>query len=237
MRSDGYGLVSRFYDRALEPLNAPLRQVAHRMCPPQPGWTVLDIGCGTGAALAEYAAAGCSVIGVDPSPAMIDTARRRLGPEADLRQADGPCLPVADGCADLVLISLVLHSISRPDAVALLTEAGRALAPAGRVLVTDFGTAGLRFPRGWAIRGRQHHPGRARSIRRRRPHTGAPRSRRPLTTQLRPLRPARDSRRDDAGRQPHPAPTPADQHEEQHPRRHRPEAGRDVQPRDADHPA
>jgi SAM-dependent methyltransferase len=114
---------------------------------------VLDIGCGTGAALAEYSAAGCAVIGVDPSPAMIDTARQRLGPGADLRLADGPPLPVEDGCADLVLISLVLHSISRADAVALLTEAGRALAPAGRVLVTDFGTTGLRFPRGWATRG------------------------------------------------------------------------------------
>jgi SAM-dependent methyltransferase len=114
---------------------------------------VLDIGCGTGAALAEYAAAGCAVIGVDPSPAMIDAARQRLGPDADLRLADGPSLPVADGCADLVLISLVLHSIPRADAVDLLTEAGRALTPAGRVLVTDFGTTGLRFPRGWATRG------------------------------------------------------------------------------------
>ena len=153
MGSDGYGLCSRFYDRALEPMNAPLRRVAHRMCPPQPGWTVLDIGCGTGAALAEYAAAGCAVIGVDTSPAMIDTARQRLGPEADLRQADGPRLPVEDGCADLVLISLVLHSIPCGAAVALLMEAGRALTPTGRVLVTDFGTAGLRFPRGWATRG------------------------------------------------------------------------------------
>jgi ubiquinone/menaquinone biosynthesis C-methylase UbiE len=123
------------------------------MCPPQPGWTVLDIGCGTGAALAEYAAAGCAVIGIDTSPAMIAAARQHLGPEADLRLADGPALPVEDGCADLVLVSLVLHSIPRADAVALLAEAGRALAPAGRVLVTDFGTAGLRFPRGWATRG------------------------------------------------------------------------------------
>jgi ubiquinone/menaquinone biosynthesis C-methylase UbiE len=149
----GYGLISRFYDRALEPLNAPLRRVAHRMCPPEPGWTVLDIGCGTGAALAEYAARGCAVMGVDTSPAMIDVSRQRLGPGAELRLTDGPGLPVDDGCADLVLVSLVLHSVPRADAVALLREAGRVLAPGGRVLVTDFGTAGLRFPRGWATRG------------------------------------------------------------------------------------
>ena len=84
--------------------------------PTEPGWTVLDIGCGTGAALAEYAAAGCAVIGVDTSPAMIAAARQRLGPDADLRLAGGPRLPIEDGCADLVLISLVLHSISRGDA-------------------------------------------------------------------------------------------------------------------------
>jgi ArsR family transcriptional regulator len=151
--SDGYGFCSRFYDRALEPMNAPLRRVAHRMCPPDPAWTVLDIGCGTGAGLAEYVSAGCAVIGVDASPAMIAASRERLGPEADLRLTDGPDLPVEDGCADLVLISLVLHSIPRTDAVALLKEAARVLAPGGRVLVTDFGTAGLRFPRGWATRG------------------------------------------------------------------------------------
>ncbi len=153
MGSDGYGLCSRFYDRALEPMNAPLRRVAHRMCRPEPGWTVLDIGCGTGAALAEYASMGCAVIGVDTSPAMIDSCRQRLGPDAEVRLADGARLPVDDGCADLILISLVLHSIPRADALALLREAGRALTPGGRVLVTDFGTDGLRFPRGWATRG------------------------------------------------------------------------------------
>lgn len=153
MGSDGYGLCSRFYDRALEPVNAPLRRVAHRMCPPDPAWTVLDVGCGTGAGLAEYADAGCAVIGVDASPAMIAASRERLGPAADLRLTAGARLPVEDGCADLVLISLVLHSIPRADAAVLLQEAARALAPGGRVLVTDFGTAGLRFPRGWATRG------------------------------------------------------------------------------------
>jgi ubiquinone/menaquinone biosynthesis C-methylase UbiE len=153
MGSDGYGICSRFYDRALEPLNAPLRRVAQRMCPPETQWTVLDVGCGTGAALAEYAAHGCTVIGVDSSPAMIAASRQRLGAEADLRLSDGTQIPVEDACADLVLISLVLHSIPRADAVDLLTEARRALAPGGRVVVTDFGTAGLRFPRGWATRG------------------------------------------------------------------------------------
>ena len=38
--SDGYGFCSQFYDQALEPINAPLRRVAHRMSPPEQGRTV-----------------------------------------------------------------------------------------------------------------------------------------------------------------------------------------------------
>lgn len=152
MADDAYRTSARLYDRFVEPMNAPLRRIAQRMCPPDPGWTVLDIGCGTGAALAEYAEQGCAVIGVDTSASMIAAARARLGGDADLRLSGGGGLPVADGSADLVLISLVLHSIPRGDGVALLREAARALAPGGRVLVTDFGSGTLRFPRGWWTR-------------------------------------------------------------------------------------
>ena len=75
--TDAYAIQARLYDLVVEPLNAPLRAAAHRLCPTRPGWTVLDVGCGTGSALAEYAAAGCHVIGAVPSPAMIAQARDR----------------------------------------------------------------------------------------------------------------------------------------------------------------
>ncbi len=84
---------------------------------------------------------------------MIAQARVRLGDDADLRVIDGPRLPVDDASVDLVLVSLVLHSVPRADAVGILREAARVLVPGGRVLVVDFGTSGLRFPRGWIGRG------------------------------------------------------------------------------------
>ena len=149
---DAYSLVSRSYDAVLEPLNAPLRRAARRVCPADPAWVVLDAGCGTGAGLAEYAADGCTVIGTDTSESMLARSRAALGPEADLRLITDDVLPVQDGCADLVVISLVLHSIPHDRAVALLREAARALAPGGRILVTDFGTVPLRFPRGHLTR-------------------------------------------------------------------------------------
>lgn len=151
--TDAYGFQARFYDRVVEPLNAPLRAAARRLCPPRPEWTVLDIGCGTGTALAEYTEAGCTVMGVDASPAMIAQARTRLGGDADLRLVDGPRLPVDDAAVDLVLVSLVLHSVPRAEAVGILREVARVLVPEGRALVVDFGTSGLRFPRGWLGRG------------------------------------------------------------------------------------
>jgi trans-aconitate methyltransferase len=43
---------------------------------PQPGERVLDLGCGTGHLSAKIAAAGATVVGIDPSPAMIGQARQ-----------------------------------------------------------------------------------------------------------------------------------------------------------------
>lgn len=46
--------------------------------PPQ---TILDLGCGTGLLCSRYAAFGHNVTGADPSPAMLDAARRQ--PQGD----------------------------------------------------------------------------------------------------------------------------------------------------------
>ena len=152
MGTDRYGWRARVYDRVLEPMNAPLRQVARRQVDPPPGATVLDLGCGTGAALAEYAAEGFHVVGVDTSPAMLERARQRLGADADLRLGDGARAAFGDVRADIVLMSFVLHALDRRTGRALLDDAAHALDADGRVLVTDFGSGRLRFPRGAAMR-------------------------------------------------------------------------------------
>jgi ubiquinone/menaquinone biosynthesis C-methylase UbiE len=84
---------------------------------------------------------------------MLAQARVRLGDESDLRIIEGPRLPVDDASVDLVLVSLVLHSVAREEAVGILRDAARVLVAEGRILVVDFGTSGLRFPRGWLARG------------------------------------------------------------------------------------
>jgi ubiquinone/menaquinone biosynthesis C-methylase UbiE len=152
-RRDGYGWQARAYDLVVEPMNAPLRERARALLPVAPGSVVVDVGCGTGAALAEYRDAGCRVRGADPSEAMLQRARERLGDTAQLRLMTGPEVPFPDDEADVVILSLVLHSITRPEALDLLGESARILAPGGRLLVTDFSGGGVRFPRGWWIRG------------------------------------------------------------------------------------
>jgi ArsR family transcriptional regulator len=68
---------------------------------------------------------------------MLDVAATRLGGIAnvELRRGDLAALPVRDSELDVALLSLVLSYASDPAAV--LREAGRALQPGGRILLTD----------------------------------------------------------------------------------------------------
>ena len=151
-RPDPYRLFANVYDRVLEPVNAPLRGIARSLVEPQADWVVLDVGCGTGAALAEYVDLGCQVIGVDASPAMVSVARERMGPDIELHDNVTDQIPVSDESIDLVHIGLVLHSLSRYDALQLLKEIVRVLKPGGQVVVIDFSTGNVGFPGGWKNR-------------------------------------------------------------------------------------
>ena len=100
------------------------------------GARVLDVGCGTGAlaaALTERAHA--RVWGVEPSEAMLAVARTRVPRGVGLRPGRAERLPFRDAWFDAVVLSLVVHLLDRP---AALAEAARVLAPGGRVAVATF---------------------------------------------------------------------------------------------------
>ena len=93
MPPDAYRWIARLYDPLLERFDAGLRAIGLKMYPPQAGMAVLDVGCGTGSTLALYAQAGCSVFGIDRSPAMLEVARGKLGAGASLLLGDaGSCV-------------------------------------------------------------------------------------------------------------------------------------------------
>ena len=88
VNKDPYRFVARRYDKLFEPMNRGLRLLGLRMFRPKEGMSILDVGCGTGVHLELYQRYPCDMYGIDPSPAMIDVARRRLGDRAEFHLGD-----------------------------------------------------------------------------------------------------------------------------------------------------
>jgi ubiquinone/menaquinone biosynthesis C-methylase UbiE len=109
-----------------------LRTRSYELLRLPPGATVVDVGCGTGRAVAELAGRGAHAVGVDLDPAMLATARRRF-PGLDLRAADGADLPLGDGQAHGYRADKVYHVL--PEPAAALAEARRVLAAGGRIVL------------------------------------------------------------------------------------------------------
>jgi SAM-dependent methyltransferase len=99
------------------------------------GRRILDAGCGSGPLFAALRDRGAIVSGFDMSAGMLEQARRRLGPDADLRVADlADPLPFPDDAFDDVVASLVLHYLE--DWGPALAELRRVLTPGGRLIVS-----------------------------------------------------------------------------------------------------
>ena len=104
------------------------------------GWTVADIGTGTGILAGELARLGLRVVAIDHSPRMLDAARAKLQEAGirgvELREGEASALPLADGEVDAAFAHMVLHYLpSPPDA---LREMARVVRPGGVVVVVDF---------------------------------------------------------------------------------------------------
>jgi SAM-dependent methyltransferase len=108
------------------------------------GGRVLDIGCGTGAALAvlerEF---GCIVTGIDPSAGMLAEAQRKL-PDADLRQGVAEQLPFPDEAFDAAMMMTVVQHVERTRA---FPESRRVLVDGGRFVIATPDPE--MFPRAW----------------------------------------------------------------------------------------
>jgi SAM-dependent methyltransferase len=92
----------------------------------------LDVGCGTGA-LAQTILDICwpgAVAGVDPSPELVEHARR-LASGARLQVADAQALPFADGTVDCAVAGLVLNFVADP--ARAVTEMARVVRRGGMV--------------------------------------------------------------------------------------------------------
>lgn len=111
---------------------AALRVRSYELLGADAGTSVVDVGCGTGRAVAELTERGVRAVGVDPGEEMLAVARDRW-PEADFRSAGAYDLPLPDASMDGYRADKVFHVLAQPDRA--LAEARRVLAPGGRIVL------------------------------------------------------------------------------------------------------
>ncbi len=111
----------------------------------RPGLELLDVGCGPGTITADLAArlAPGRVIGIDRSPAIVDSATADTDGAPNLHFAVGDvyALDFPNDSFDIVHAHQVLQHLSDP--VAALVEMRRVCRPGGRVAVRDGDYAGF----------------------------------------------------------------------------------------------
>ncbi|MFG1658272.1 methyltransferase domain-containing protein [Micromonospora chersina] len=126
------GLIGRLDAAETEAGVVRLRHRSYELLDLSPGASVVDVGCGTGRAVAELDQRGAAAIGVDPDELMIATARRRW-PGAEFRMGSAESLPLPEHAVSGYRADKVLHVL--PDPAAALAEAHRVLTPGGRIVL------------------------------------------------------------------------------------------------------
>ncbi|MBB4859013.1 SAM-dependent methyltransferase [Novosphingobium chloroacetimidivorans] len=115
---------------------SPLGLAAMHALAPEPGHTVLDVGCGAGQTilqLADRVGPSGRIIGVDLAPRVLAVARRRTAhlPQVELLQQDAGALPLASQSLDRVFSRFGTMFFTSP--VAAFANMRRMLRPGGRV--------------------------------------------------------------------------------------------------------
>jgi SAM-dependent methyltransferase len=110
---------------------------AMRGLAPWAGRTIVDLGCGSGFWLPEYAADAARVVGVEPDRVLLAAAERRVARDscAEVLAASAEHIPLPDDSADVVHARFAYFF--PPGADAGLAEVLRVLRPGGRLVVVD----------------------------------------------------------------------------------------------------
>lgn len=136
-----------FYQHQIVPLltsfsmqNRHLAAYRDRVVPAATG-RVLEVGIGSGLNLPRYSADVQQVIGLEPSPKLLNMARQagsRSFP-VDLIEGSAEKIPLESASIDTVVTTWTLCTI--PDVGRALHEMRRALKPGGRLLFVEHGRA------------------------------------------------------------------------------------------------
>jgi SAM-dependent methyltransferase len=116
--------------------------VAEHLCDTadlQAGWRVLDVATGTGNAAIAAARHGCTAVGVDYVPALLERGRARAaaeGLEVDLREGDAEALPFPDASFDAA--TSVFGTMFAPDHARTAAELLRVVRPGGTIALASW---------------------------------------------------------------------------------------------------
>ena len=103
------------------------------------GRRLLEVGCGMGTDLLQFARGGAQVVGIDLTPRSLEISRRHLslyGETGDFANADCERLPFADESFDVVYSNGVLHHT--PDTAGAVRKIHRVLKPGGLARVMHY---------------------------------------------------------------------------------------------------
>jgi len=132
-----YNVMSRWYD-LFTSSEKKFTDIGIQMLDFQPNESILEIGCGTGHSLVEFANRGGKVIAMDISEGMINVARKRIQNKVkrssvELCLADGLSIPFSERHFDAVFLSFTLELFDTPNIPNVLSECRRVLKPKGRI--------------------------------------------------------------------------------------------------------
>jgi ubiquinone/menaquinone biosynthesis C-methylase UbiE len=160
---EGVHLLRLNYANLVDPLLRRLRAQVPQFAGMPAGSSVLDVCCGTGAQVLEYAACGLRAHGLDINPDMLALARRgdkrEFEYEPCLYLADAACMPFKDSLFDYASITLALHDKDEVLQDGILSEMKRVVNNKGRLVLVDYTAPAPRSVMGTLVRVIEHVAG------------------------------------------------------------------------------
>jgi ubiquinone/menaquinone biosynthesis C-methylase UbiE len=130
------------YETLIDPLLSDIRGYIPEFSGMRHGDKVLDVCCGTGAQVIEYARRGIITTGVDISPSMLKVALRDKMKQklenASFYLADATKLPFANSCFDYASVSFGLHDKERLTRHRVVSEMTRIVKQDGALIFIDY---------------------------------------------------------------------------------------------------